>query len=511
MAILICLTILWSFPSGSIAARVQKSKSSDTIVELTHILGKSKVARSYARGESLDLQGGITIAGPSSRLADLHQVTSSWTLVGCNASDQGSQVVFAYCAEAEAANCSGIFIGGAKDTIVKLPDGCGRSPFVHVVSFVPKSSEQFPSFLTKKIGKKTVSVYEFKFDYDFEAIPYNESKEVPTTILMEFSNVAGYIDNTDFGKERSHDAWLTSIKSNSHAHNILIAKGTKSGSISEPFSLKLATLSKQCHDFKMSLSIDAKGYASIIFKIDFQQAALVESASFLIKVISFTEFGGELDAQATLSLDGLVQYTSPMLTIPIIPKTTLPGLNYPYLLAIGPYFKMDSNLMGTITLDGYLHLPTTDPEDPQLTSQGKNIANVTLSDKLELGAKLTQTLEPQLGIGVDVFGGSVKADLALMLSAGLTARGNSNFKPSSGKVTHTCVGVDGDVKLDWGVEVLQLNLQKGEARNHARREPREWLRAAAKCALPVPQSIPQEIKCLIYSQISNTNNGSRDY
>ncbi|RUS34926.1 hypothetical protein BC938DRAFT_477816 [Jimgerdemannia flammicorona] len=287
----------------------------------------------------------------------------------------------------------------------------------------------------------------------------------------------------------------------------------------------------------MSLSIDAKGYASIIFKIDFQQAALVESASFLIKVISFTEFGsahfgyyvtgtilplkikehfaylrGELDAQATLSLDGLVQYTSPMLTIPIIPKTTLPGLNYPYLLAIGPYFKMDSNLMGTITLDGSVSINTvfTSPtveisigasEDPQLTSQGKNIANVTLSDKLELGAKLTQTLEPQLGIGVDVFGGSVKADLALMLSAGLTARGNSNFKPSSGKVTHTCVGVDGDVKLDWGVEVLQLNLQKGEARNHARREPREWLRAAAKCALPVPQSIPQEIKCLIYQHI----------
>ncbi|RUS34927.1 hypothetical protein BC938DRAFT_477817 [Jimgerdemannia flammicorona] len=219
LGLMLYSSVAAAYPSGSIAARVQKSKSSDTIVELTHILGKSKVARSYARGESLDIQGGITIAGPSSRLADLHQVTSSWTLVGCNASDQGSQVVFAYCAEAEAANCSGIFIGGAKDTIVKLPDGCGRSPFVHVVSFVPKSSGQFPSFLTKKIGKKNVSVYEIKyligliylensqFDYDFEAIPYNESKEVPTTILMEFSNVAGYIDNTDFGKERSHDAW----------------------------------------------------------------------------------------------------------------------------------------------------------------------------------------------------------------------------------------------------------------------------------------------------------------
>lgn len=66
--------------------------------------------------------------------------------------------MLAYCTEANAADCSNIFVGGARDTLIKLPDGCGRSPFAHVVSFVPKS--KLSSSLKKKIGKGKVSVYE---------------------------------------------------------------------------------------------------------------------------------------------------------------------------------------------------------------------------------------------------------------------------------------------------------------------------------------------------------------
>lgn len=67
--------------------------------------------------------------------------------------------MLAYCAEANVASCSSIFVGGASDTLVKLPDGCGKAPFAHVVSFVPMT-KQLPAALRKLIGKEKVSVYE---------------------------------------------------------------------------------------------------------------------------------------------------------------------------------------------------------------------------------------------------------------------------------------------------------------------------------------------------------------
>ncbi|RUS13178.1 hypothetical protein BC937DRAFT_86212 [Endogone sp. FLAS-F59071] len=56
-------------------------------------------------------------------------------------------------------NCSSIFVGGANGTLIKLPDGCGRSPFARVVDFVPMTKEPLLS-LRKRIEKEKYSVYE---------------------------------------------------------------------------------------------------------------------------------------------------------------------------------------------------------------------------------------------------------------------------------------------------------------------------------------------------------------
>lgn len=46
-----------------------------------------------------------------------------------------------------------------------------------------------------------------QFDYDLEAIQYDHNTEGPITMHIEFSNVPGYIDNQNFGKQVSHMEW----------------------------------------------------------------------------------------------------------------------------------------------------------------------------------------------------------------------------------------------------------------------------------------------------------------
>ncbi|RUS18820.1 hypothetical protein BC937DRAFT_88307 [Endogone sp. FLAS-F59071] len=161
-------------------------------------------------------------------------------------------------------------------------------------------------------------------------------------------------------------------------------------------------------------------------------------------------------------LNGNAEVETTGLTIPVIPSVGLPGLSYPGLLTIGPYYEINFGLTGDISLDGTINavtgfsLPVVDisignSSDPQTNSQGTNYADVTLSNNVQLSAGLTISLIPQLGVGVSVLNGLVNADVSLQPSAGLTAGGQININVTTGEPSDPCVELVGDVNLDWVV------------------------------------------------------------
>lgn len=118
--------------------------------------------RNIVRGENPLISGTITLTGPANRLHDLHQLTSSWKIIGCTTVHKRKQSVLIYCTSPNpGTDCSEIFLGGTKHTIVKLPDYCGASPFGRVVKFGP-THRQLPKSERKLLGNQSVSVFELQ-------------------------------------------------------------------------------------------------------------------------------------------------------------------------------------------------------------------------------------------------------------------------------------------------------------------------------------------------------------
>jgi chitinase len=71
-------------------------------------------------------------------------------------------------------NCEDIFLGGAENTVLRLPAGCGPDVYVRVVSFARLENATAPAHLTKRLVNDP-KVYEIRYDYDFGKV--REKKE----------------------------------------------------------------------------------------------------------------------------------------------------------------------------------------------------------------------------------------------------------------------------------------------------------------------------------------------
>ncbi|RUS23820.1 hypothetical protein BC938DRAFT_474576 [Jimgerdemannia flammicorona] len=473
IALVLCSSLVRAEPEPDLPVfsrswiHARKVKRSDDIVELSHTIdtgvgpgaGLSRMA-----GARPLINGGITLLGPASRLSNFHQTASAWKLVGCTNSTR-KQKVMAYCTSVEAeVHCSDIFNGGAKDTIIKLPDGCGASPFAHVVKFHP-TRKSLPQSELRLIGKKNSIVFELVFDYDFKSIPYKEG-QTPMQMHMEFSNLPGFVEHPNYGKPRSYHQWLTGInkptppKKNAGAGvRRYASENDNTIPISHDFAATLASLEQPCNGFDMTLSVETGGKITGTVSFGYYVSGTIIPPK--IKD-HYAYFNGNADVEVELTLSGLVQYNFIGLEVPVVPTIGLPGLNYPGLLTLGPYFEINSALTGDIALYGTItastgfSMPMVDisignGSEPKSTSEGTNFANVKLSDSLQMSAGLTIALVPQLGVKISVLGGSVDADVSLQPSAGVTAGGTVNFDLQTGKPEDPCVELDGQVSLNWGV------------------------------------------------------------
>jgi len=69
--------------------------------------------------------------------------------------------------------CDDLFLGGAQNTIVRLPDDCAAAPFARVVTTQDDTDQSVPDLIMAELSKRDMQpkVLSLEFDYDFGKMP----------------------------------------------------------------------------------------------------------------------------------------------------------------------------------------------------------------------------------------------------------------------------------------------------------------------------------------------------
>ncbi|KLO17571.1 hypothetical protein SCHPADRAFT_160949 [Schizopora paradoxa] len=113
------------------------------------------------------LGGIIELSGSSSAISDITP-TAGWQILNCTDSTN-SQAIRLVC-EDESKGCAHLFQNGAQDTVIRLPDDCGNSPFVRVADHWVPDDQSIPSELASKLRRRDGTipqVHVLQIDDDF--------------------------------------------------------------------------------------------------------------------------------------------------------------------------------------------------------------------------------------------------------------------------------------------------------------------------------------------------------
>lgn len=111
---------------------------------------------------------------------------------GCSPKS-GRQTVKVICTDTtEGSNCEDVHDGGLWGTVVRLPEGCGRSRWARAISMTEASDQALPQHLKKRNLPSNTKVHDFVFDYDFKNLKRASSK---IAFRIDQSNLHNYWSN----------------------------------------------------------------------------------------------------------------------------------------------------------------------------------------------------------------------------------------------------------------------------------------------------------------------------
>lgn len=124
-------------------------------------------------------------------------VTTNTTILD-STFDHAEETVYVYCNfPHDSSHCTQVFLGGARDTIIKLPAHIGEGPWARVVSMEPvQDPPELPSWIHNKRNLEEThrnGIYKLTFDYDFHLI--ERADEEPVYMRVDYTNLQGYWDD----------------------------------------------------------------------------------------------------------------------------------------------------------------------------------------------------------------------------------------------------------------------------------------------------------------------------
>ncbi|KAH9975610.1 hypothetical protein BJV77DRAFT_1164270 [Russula vinacea] len=439
--------------------------------------------------------GSVNIWGPTSTISDI-TTAAGWQITSCdpNATTQKIQLM---CKDGNP-DCDHLFQGGgAVDTIVRLPDGCGPMPFARVAEH-----QILQSNLSSRASE--APVHELALDTNFTAATPSKDGNVNFSLQGKNSNTGPPARRRHMRRVRS----LASSRDKTHQHDFLthgingpwgfmlpasLARGNTLtpflharvpapravGSFNKTLASKpipvvnfsgvtnLFNQSIDCPassanpvDLTASISLDVGADVDVTFGLTFGVSYCVLGTT---KIDKFDDLCVALDGNVGANLSVVANVTG-QISSPsfILFQTGFPGLSIPEILDIGPQFKVTSqmdanfgikNLNAAVGLN-YNLSGVNFIFPPQGGSDGTGIApstkQVTISTSPDVSAtfKASGHLVPEVDIGLSALGGAASVNLFLNLDAQadfvVTTGSTASPQPCVNASTNLNVGVGAD-------------------------------------------------------------------
>ncbi|KAF7370474.1 hypothetical protein MSAN_00679200 [Mycena sanguinolenta] len=141
--------------------------------------------------------GEVFIYSPNENaVSSVDDLETDWVIPTgvCNATSEGPQTVPIYCSSTlNGSTCAHVMIGGAENTIIKMPASCGAGPYARVASLNVHPTPSALGLSAEQLAQKptTEAVYVLTFDYDFSVIP---DENGPILMRADISDIPGYWD-----------------------------------------------------------------------------------------------------------------------------------------------------------------------------------------------------------------------------------------------------------------------------------------------------------------------------
>ncbi|KAJ7061876.1 hypothetical protein C8F01DRAFT_1024956 [Mycena amicta] len=361
----------------------------------------------------------LRISGGSHAVSDL-TTDGGWTVLSCNAStlEQDVRIV------CHSAACEHLFEGhGAIDTLVRLPEDCGASPFARVADIKLDPDQSVPAAVEATYdpsGNLTSTVFVARIDTDFAAV--NATKVGPVSFSLEGYNFEGPDLNvsapatSEERREIRTRNWTSFNKTNSIDLPPI--------QLTETFPILSASLG--CTTFNASVS------AALSTNIDttISLGLIVAGSVIPPRVKEFSVFTG-LDGKiaGTLQLDASAQGTVST-GKKALWETALAGIDFPGVFTLGPTFGIYGELIADLDADLSVAVDLTytadnariyfpaDPEGPSAgaVNTGNSKLSLAVIPTLATKNKFTAHLFPEIKLALSAFT-FVKAEVYLDVDA----------------------------------------------------------------------------------------------
>ncbi|KAJ6518951.1 hypothetical protein C8R45DRAFT_1116819 [Mycena sanguinolenta] len=417
--------------------------------------------------------GEVFIYSPNENaVSSVDALDTDWVIPAgvCDATSEDPQTVPIYCSSTlNASTCAHVMIGGAENTIVKMPASCGAGPYARVASLNIHPTPSALGLSADQLAQKPANeaVYVLSFDYDFSVIP---DANGPILMRADISDIPGYwdeiVDAPDDTRRRRQRVPVTSmLRSESGSFEEWLAKMNdiqQSATASRTFNWKDNWVL-----FDSQVTCPSGGLAAIDAAVKTQYGFYIEATVVPPAINSayvFVSATPTVKALFALTGGGSVAYTSEKVTFATF---GFPGLSVPGLITVGPSLVLQGYISGKLSIDGILStsvsrtFPTVTfslgdssadffsvDVSPSASDQG---TEVVAGYDIDLSGNTSIHIVPSFELGLNVLNGVVldaQAFVAVDLSGGMHINGSVSSK----EAPQFCIGADFGVSVDGGLK-----------------------------------------------------------
>lgn len=386
---------------------------------------------------------------------------SHWEVFDCfDPETQGEHNVRMMCTDrGENSTCNDIHLGhGAPGTIIQLPEGCGPGKYGVAKGLTPSLNQTLPHHLVRRGLQETDTMYDLKFDYDFNRVPRDLGD---TQLRIDYSNEPNYwdtvVDRAADSKKRStkkkrsledvggnHKTWLEEEwRDDMHFGELsredihkrwfgddviewlkqLLSgvTGDISHSYSEDFILQIVDQDLQCPNLDAKLEVSAETHVDLDVNYGFTLIAKLGGDSGIDLSDSYLYFRNKGEVTAKFVIDAAAKVHFDTDDVLMFSADSFgAAFTVPGIVTVGPNFKLFGRLEGEailgVNVESRVKLAAwdirqtfpvaNDDWDPEASKDPEKDGTQSILDPefeygIQLNGHITAHVKPTVTFGID--------------------------------------------------------------------------------------------------------------